>query len=150
MPTSLKVKHKLLEQPLSIKPGIIYELGAGWGTLAFALAKKYPDLKVKAYETSPIPYYFCRLYNYLFPRPNLQFYRTDFFTVELKDASLIVCYLYPKAMEKLKEKLHSELKTGCVIVSHTFALPGTSPLYSLKTDDLYNTKIYIYLWQSER
>jgi hypothetical protein len=35
--------------------GIICELGAGWGRLAFSLARRCPKSRVVAYELSPVP-----------------------------------------------------------------------------------------------
>ncbi len=32
----------------------------------------------------------------------------DFFNVDLKDAGLVVCYLYPGAMERLKDKFEKD------------------------------------------
>ena len=57
---------------------------------------------------------------------------------------MIVCYLFPKGMEKLSKKLEKELKPGTLVISHTFALPGWKPFKTLDVDDLYYTKIYFY------
>lgn len=152
MPTSLKVKARLLQIPLNLNSGIIFELGAGWGTLAFAFAKKYPLHQVKAYETSWIPYLFCCVRKFILPQPNLLLYRLDFFNVPLDDAALVICYLYRGAMQKLELKLDRELKLGgemgrgVVVLSNTFQLPSKVPFSVLEVHDLYHTKIYVYKW----
>lgn len=146
-PTSPKVKAQLLKIPLRLESGIIYELGAGWGALAFAYAKKYPTLQVKAYETSWIPYAFCRLRIVLSPQPNLQFYRIDFFTIRLDDAALVVCYLHRAAMKKLQLKFDKELSSKCIVISHTFKIYGRTPDSIVEVADLYRTKIYVYHWR---
>lgn len=146
MPSSPKVKAQMLKIPLNIDSGTIYELGAGWGTLAFAFAKKYPRNQVKAYETSWIPYAFCKLRNFIFPQANLEIYRTDFYAVPLKDASLVICYLYRDAMKRLKIKFDKELNSKAIVLSSTFKIPDKAPESTIEVADLYGTKIYIYLW----
>lgn len=144
MPTSSKVKTKLFQISLNPKPGPIYELGSGWGTLAFTLAKKYPSHHIAAYETSWIPYLYCLVRNYFFPFPNLHFYRVNFYTISLKNASMIFCYLYPAAMQRLISKFSQELPPGTIVVTHTFALPTKKYDLMEEINDLYHTKIYVY------
>jgi predicted RNA methylase len=145
MPTGAKVKKVLLSEALpSHIEGLIYELGSGWGTLAFPLAKKYSDSKVIAYETSLIPYWISRGCSLLHKKNNLHFVRQDFFHVNLQKAGLVVCYLYPEAMRKLKEKFKEELKPGTLIITHTFSIPGWQPLQVYAVHDLYQTKIFVY------
>lgn len=140
MPSSRKATQTILSL---IPPGnrTIYELGSGWGNLAYAIAKQYPDRRVIGYETSLVPYWIARL---LFRRGNLRFERKNFFSKNLRDAGLIVCYLYPGAMRQLKEKFQKELLPGTQILSNTFALPGWEPQHIVEVDDLYKTKIYRY------
>ncbi|MBA3602885.1 MAG: SAM-dependent methyltransferase [Parachlamydiaceae bacterium] len=144
MPTSSKVKKQLFQIPLTPAPGTIYELGSGWGTIAFILAKKYPLHRIEAYETSWIPYYFCLLRKNFNKSSNLHFYRRNFYSVRLSNASMIFCYLFPAAMQRLLPKFHQELPQGCIVVSHTFALPGSKPHLTIEVSDLYRTKIYVY------
>lgn len=144
MPTAPKVKRQLLQIDIALKPGPIYELGSGWGTVAFALAKKYPCRSIEAYELSPVPYLFCLIRNFFLAHPNLHFHRRDFFQIPLNDASMIFCYLYPAAMHRLYAKLKLELAPKAVIITHTFALPYLHPYLKIRVEDLYHTKIYVY------
>lgn len=144
MPTSQTVKKTLLEQlPPDIK-GTIYELGCGWGTLLFPLGKKYPDSVVKGYELSPLPYLFCKCRQWVTSQENVALFRQDFMSTSISDAGLVVCYLYPGAMAKLKDKFEKELPSGCWIISNTFALPQWTPDAVYSMADLYRTKIYLY------
>lgn len=145
MPTSPKVKRKVLEVLPERKRGAnIYEMGSGWGSLAFPLAKRFPGGIVKAYENSLFPYFFSVLRHYLFPLNNLAFYKRNFFSIPLNDADLVVCYLYPSAMHRLKNKFEEELPLDCYVLSHTFAVPGWLPDQVFEAKDLYRTKIYLY------
>jgi Methyltransferase small domain len=143
MPTGRKVKEALLNQ-LPEFEGKIMELGAGFGTLAIPLAKKFPQKVVEAYELSPIPYFYILLLKNLFSLPNLKVMRRDFFKASLQEGGLIVCYLYPGAMRRLEKKFTLELPKGSIVISHTFALYDRNPCKTLIVKDLYNTKIYLY------
>jgi hypothetical protein len=144
MPTSPKAKKALMELLPDEVSGKVYELGCGWGGLAAALAQRYPDHEVVGVELSPIPYWFCKARFWLFPMANLTVRRVDFFEVPLADAGLIVCYLYPGAMHRLKEKFAEELASGTWIASNTFALPFSTPVKSIELSDIYRTKVYLY------
>lgn len=144
MPTTKPVLEPLMRSLPTTLKGTLIELGSGWGSLAFPLAKRYPNCMVVAYENSWIPYLYCRLRLWFFPCPNLNFIRADFYDASLASASLIVCYLFPGAMEKLKGKFEKELSPGCLVVSHTFAVPGWTPLFTDSANDLYHTPLYHY------
>jgi len=144
MPTAKKVKRALLTTLPPACSGHIYELGSAWGTLALALAKKYPQSQIWGYETSPIPYFLSRLIQHYSTPTNLTFVRQDFFAVDLSKAKLIVCYLYPTCMQRLKAKFEKELHPDTLVASHTFAIPGWKAEKIVEVDDLYKTKVYLY------
>lgn len=142
MPTSTKVKKVLFEALPEHLEGVIVELGSGWGTLCFPLAARYPNCQVIGYETSIIPYAVSWFFKLFIKQKNLTFVRKNFFKVPLSHATLAVCYLYPTAMELLKEKLENEGRI-CV-VSNTFRIPGWIPTKTLQVNDIYQTKVYFY------
>ncbi|MBS4167700.1 class I SAM-dependent methyltransferase [Parachlamydia sp. AcF125] len=146
MPTAPAVSKTIFSNMafLHLMEGAIYELGAGWGTLAFPLARKYPAYNVIGCEVSFFPHLYCLVRHHFSHVRNLQFLRQNFFSLKLENAALVVCYLYPAAMQKLKIKLEKELKPGCHVISNTFAIPGWTPYDVWTTNDLYQTKIYVY------
>ncbi|KAF3361928.1 Uncharacterized protein PHSC3_001485 [Chlamydiales bacterium STE3] len=144
MPTSTKVKKTLLKElPLNYE-GILFELGSGWGTLAFPLAEKYPQAQVVAYEISWLPYLFCKGRQLFKRHKNLVFKREDFFKVSFTGTHFFICYLFPKAMERLNKKFRQEAASQTLIISHTFALPSQKPKRLIFVKDLYHTPIYFY------
>jgi len=145
MPSSDKAKKKVLSAIPPKTQGTVLELGSGWGNMATQIAKILPHCQVIGYETSPVPYYFSQIWKRIDRVPNLKLIRKDFFEVSLKDASLIYCYLYPGAMERLKVKFDNELKPGTVIITNTFAVPGWEPVQSFQLGDMYHTRIYVYV-----
>ena len=124
-------------------PGPIYELGAGWGTLAFALADRFPHAPVVAFELSWVPWAVMRLRQAARPRKNLTLRRENFLTVSLSGAKVLVSYLFPKGMEALARRLERE-STGARLVTHTFAVRGWTPEREQTLDDLYRTHVYVY------
>lgn len=144
MPTSLKEKKALFSLLPEKLEGPIYELGSGWGTLAIPLARKYPHCQVIAVELSPIPYLFSLLRKAIFGPKNLQFIRKDFFILDLSRAALIVCFLFPGAMERLSPKLRSELLPKTPVVSNSFALPGWTPAQEITIQTIHHSKVYLY------
>lgn len=142
-PTSYRVKAAWLNELPTIGSGPIYELGAGWGTLVFALADHYPAHRVIGIEVSPLPWLWLSLRQALWPRKNLTICYGDFFKIDLQGAALVVCYLFPKAMEKLAVKLEKECREA-IVMSHTFALPHRKAAKMIIVNDLYLTPIYIY------
>lgn len=144
MPTSRRVRAVLLEL---VPPGIggeVHELGAGWGTLAFALAEALPGARVIAWESSPVPFFFCWLRQRARPRKNLELRRGDFFAADLRGARLVTCYLFTGAMARLAPKLEAELPSGAVVLTHTFAVRGWQPEATRTVNDLYRTPVYRY------
>lgn len=144
MPTSSKARRRLLSALPKDVSGTIYELGSGWGTLVFPLARHYPHCRVVGYETSWIPFWISKLRQFFMRLPNLELQRRDFYQMPLQDAGLVVCYLYPGAMRLLSVKLSEELKPGTWVISNTFSLPGWLASDVLEVGDLYYSKIYVY------
>lgn len=141
-PTTGKVKKEIIRHLPQLHSGKnVYELGSGWGTMAFQLAQYYPYCEIQAFEKSPIPFVFSKL---VYKKNNLHIIRKDFFSISLADASLIYCYLYPGAMEDLKEKFEKELKANTYVITHTFAIPGWQAFQVIKANDLYQTPIFFY------
>lgn len=142
MPTSSRVQNAFLEALPNNFNGQIYDLGSGWGTLALALGRKYPEATVIGMETSFVPYLVSRILTA--GRKNVDILQMDFFSLYLGEADMVVAYLYPKAMNKLGYKLDDELEPNCLVATHTFAVPGWEPFIERKADDIYKTPIYLY------
>lgn len=124
--------------------GPIYELGAGWGTLAFALADRFPQTPVVAFEQSWVPYLVMRLRQAARPRNNLTLRRADFLGVPLSEGRLFVCYLFRGGMEALRGKLEREAAPGSRVVTHTFSVHGWTPESQVTLQDFYRTAVFVY------
>lgn len=125
--------------------GEIVELGAGWGTLAFALARHAPRAQVVACESSPVPFAVLWLRHQLLRRENLRLRFGNFESYSLTRAAVVICYLWPGAMAALSQRFRSELSPGAHIVSNTFGLRGWQSETEVQLHDLYRTRIYRYV-----
>ena len=143
-PSTRKARNALLDLAPKEISGSIAELGSGWGGLAFALAKRYPQTQVYAYELSFVPYLFSRLRLKLQGPKNLHFVRQDFLSVDLHQTSLLVTYLFPGGMDHIAEQLVPKLQQETILLSNTFALPGYTPQEKVILPDLYRTPVYRY------
>jgi hypothetical protein len=146
MPSSGKVVESALRQIKNrpIRNGTVMDLGSGWGTFCFQLAKRLPNATVIGYETSPVPWLYSLIVSRLFNFRNLRFPRKNFFDVPIDRADLIVCYLCTGAMTRLKPKFDRELRPGTTVISSTFAVPGWKPASVVEVNDWYKTKVYLY------
>ena len=95
MPSSRQAVQQVLTFVAPSRSGVIYELGAAWGSLAIPLAKTFPDRQIIAYELSTIPWLFLSLRVRLSGLNNIDVIRRNFFRHDLGEAAVIVCYLYP-------------------------------------------------------
>jgi len=95
-----------------------------------------------------LPWLVSVIWKYCLGLDNLRLYRKDFETADLSNAAILFCYLYPGAMDALYEKLRREQCNRTLIISNTFALPSYQPTKTVRLDDIYQTPIYVYDWQS--
>lgn len=124
--------------------GNIYDLGSGFGGLALLLAKRYPEANIVALELSLFPWLIACTRKMILRRKNVWFLKKDIHTFPLKAANIVMCYLYPGAMQKLDGKFRKELRKNTLIVSNSFSLPNWKEKAVFSAGDLSATKIYLY------
>jgi len=144
VPSSRTSRKAILASLPENPSGTVYELGAGWGTLAFPLARRYPGKEVVAYELSPLPWLFMKLRWHLTGPRNLNIRRRNFLRANLASAGLIICYLHPQALEKLVPKLEKELASEALIISNTFHFPGWVPSFVQQLEDTMCPELLFY------
>lgn len=143
-PSSRKQTKAILRLIPSDVSGTVYDLGSGWGTLALAVAKHLPQCHVIGFESSPIPYAISVILASFSQTRNLKFLRVDFLKTSVADAKLVLCYLYPGGMQKLKPKLERELRPGTLVISNTFSIPGWQPVQVQSAEDFFHSTVYVY------
>lgn len=145
MPTTPQVRAVMLEL-IPDGEGELHELGAGWGGLSLALAKRAPHRKVVAWELSWLPFIVTALRARASGLRNLEVRRANFLGADLSSATVLVCYLFTGGMAALDAKLRRE-RAGAplVIVTNTFLLRGWPAETQRTVDDLYRTVVARYV-----
>ena len=142
LPTRQKDVDRMLALA-DIKPGdVVYDLGAGDGRFLISAAKK--GAQATGFEISILPFLVAKLRIAMAGvGDKAKMKAKDFFHVNLSQANVIVCFLTPAAMAKLKPKFQAELKPGTRIVSYAFALPDWPPTVKEKPDPKWMA-VYLY------
>lgn len=145
-PTSLIVGQTLIKELPSMDKGSIVVLGSGFGNLLNLAAKKYPQLLIIGIENSWVPYLISKIIT--LHHKNCKIIRQDFFKKKLDNPNLILCFLSPAIMDKLKIKIHQEHLDQTYLISHTFAFKEITFEKRIVCSDLYQTPIYFYKFTS--
>jgi hypothetical protein len=144
MPSSRKAYDTMMTLVNETGTGAIIDLGSGWGNFVIRIAQKNPERQIVGYELSLLPWLTSILLKKIFNLDNLTLYRQNFYHANLSNASVLVCYLYPEAMQKITHKLLLEQPNVDFLISNNFALPGW-PSYKVVTlADFYQSPIYFY------
>lgn len=120
------------------KNDVVYDLGCGDGTALITAAKEF-GAKGLGVEIDLLRFWVAKfrfLFNGLSDR--LKVVRKNFFAVDVSDATVVIMYLIPKTLNRLKPKLLTELKPGTRIVTFVYQLD-----LPLITKDEKN-EVYVY------
>lgn len=114
---------------LDPKPGErIIDLGAGDGSLLFALANKYPNLHLIGYEISLIPYCASLIRKAIGGEKykNVKLLYRNLFRADLSQTDAVIAFLLPKSYNKLT-KLFSTMKPNARILVEAWPLSDVEP-----------------------
>ena len=128
---------------LNMKPGqVLIDLGCGDGRVLRCIRRRF-GARVIGYELNLLAYLKARLM--CLGRRGITIRFRDFRKVDLSDADVVFCYLFPDVLPELSIKLGSELKPGAAVVSANFAIPGWRPQQVLRGGhDLQSDPLYFY------
>ncbi|MCL5113576.1 MAG: 50S ribosomal protein L11 methyltransferase [Patescibacteria group bacterium] len=118
---------------------IVYDLGCGDGTLIITASREH-GAKSVGIEIDPLRFLIAKIriiFNNLSKKVNVR--RKNFFHEDLSEATVIVVYLVPKALNLLLPKFKKELKKGTRIVSYRYEI--NLPLK--KYDDKDKIRLYV-------
>lgn len=147
MPSSPKVCRAMVDAVCDARGnGPIIDLGSGLGTLAIALARRYPQRQVIGYEVSWVPWFAAMALKRLLRLDNLTFRRQDFLHAPWPADAVLLCYLFRSCMQQIEHKLEREGCRPVLLISNTFALPACRPERTIRLRDLYRTHIHVYRW----
>jgi SAM-dependent methyltransferase len=144
----------------------VYDLGAGFGTIAYAAALS--GAKVTAVEIDPVKVFYMKffrsqgrqfykirlwmerhnpvamsLYSHKFSNHihsnEVKVVKENLLNVDLHKADVVYCYLFGPLMQKVGEKAQKEMRSGSVLISVEHPIKRWKPSYVDKKD-----KIYLY------
>jgi SAM-dependent methyltransferase len=139
LPMRMRAVHKLLTLAEVGPNDVVYDLGCGDGRVIIAAARRF-GARAVGIEIHPLRVLWCRaLIAALGLRDRVRVIRGDFFTQDLSDASVVVCYLLPRTNHKLEGKFFRELDPGTRVASKRFTFPD---LHLVRRDE--RDKLYLY------
>lgn len=125
---------------------VVYDLGSGDGRLLFAAMEKGagrvvgididPNLVKTSRETA----------EYLGIENKVTFIEADMMAIDLSEATVVLCYLFPTANADLRPKFEKELKAGTRVVTETFPILNWKPV---KVSEDSGRIFYCYIMPAE-
>jgi predicted RNA methylase len=104
------------------KGDVIYDLGSGEGTALMIAAKEFGatgvGVEIDPFRviTSKISIAIAKLSD------KITIVRKNFFDVDISPASIVIMYLVPKTLARLKPKLLKELKPGTKVITFVYRI----------------------------
>ena len=135
----VRVKTALDHVPM--KAGdLLVDIGCGDGRVLREAKRRY-GVRARGFEVNPLAYALARLRTIGMEEIEIRF--TNFWNVDIGDADVVFCYLFPDVMDRLAHKLEKELHPGTRVISCNFPVPGwrhrelVYPESSLHADPIY-------------
>lgn len=142
VPTSRVRVRAILDAVPMTENQLLVDLGCGDGRMLKEAELRY-GVRGIGYEVNPFAYLKARLN--CFGLQEVTIKMRNFWNVDLGEADVVFCYLFPDVLQDLAQKLVREAKPGALLVSCNFSLPGmTSERILHPSSSLHNDPIYIY------
>lgn len=104
----------------------IADVGSGFGGMVMYLSRLRQDSEVVGIELAPLPW-LCSLLRGRLSGSAGKFVRGDYEGVDFGDFDVVFAYLSPAAMPGLWQKARAEMRSGSLLFSYEFAIPGVEP-----------------------
>lgn len=144
VPTFQRDVRRMLKLARVEPKDYIYDLGSGDGRFLIISATEF-GARSRGFEVSWLPFLISwvriklRRVSHLVSVECKNFYRQD-----LSGASVVTCFLTPRAMKKLEAKFANELRSGTRVISYAFKLPSWKPVAVDKPTPT-STPVFLYL-----
>jgi hypothetical protein len=140
IPTAARDIERLVEEGLLRKEDLVVDLGCGNGKVLF-LMEKLAGCRGRGYE---LALWAC-VYGWIKRRltsSRVEIVWGNFFKGNLKDATVVYCYLYPFLMPKVGAKIKQDCKPGTTIIARDFPIPSLNQKRKFHT--YANHEFFIY------
>lgn len=138
---SARVRVRTFLDHVPMKAGdLLVDIGCGDGRVLREAKLRY-GVRALGFEVNPLAYALARLRT--IGIEGIEVRLTNFWNVNIGDADVVFCYLFPDVMGRLAQKLLRELRPGTRVISCNFPLPGWRhrellyPKSSLHADPIY-------------
>ena len=116
---------RAVDAELPQRPLRMIDIGSGLGGLVVDLAARRPDSRFEGIELAPLPWLVSRVRQMAGAR--CRFLRGDYQRLDFAAYDVVFAYLSPAAMPALWAKARAEMRSGSLLLSHEFAVPGIAP-----------------------
>lgn len=124
------------------KPISLIDIGSGLGDMSMYVSKIRPDCHIEGIEIAPLPW-LISLVRAKINRSKARFTLGDYNALNFADYDIVFAYLSPAAMSLLWQKANKEMKTGSLLISLEFEIPGINPTMRILGNENSPT---IYVW----
>jgi hypothetical protein len=121
------------------------DLGSGLGGLLAYLGRQRPDGSYTGIEIAPLPAWLSRLRFAVAGPANVRVLRGSFWTQNLGDYDVVFAFLSPVPMPDLWEKATREMRTGSLLVSCAFEVPGHPADQTIEAGPTARERLHV--WQ---
>lgn len=142
-PSRPMVWQKVAELIPQHKPMRMVEIGSGLGDLSMHIASKRKNSQVEGIEIAPLPWLISVARAWM-KRSSASFTMGDYHALDFAQYDLVFAYLSPAAMSALWEKSQREMRSGSLLVSYEFDIPGVVPTHTIASGNQSPT---IFVWK---
>lgn len=129
------------------KGDLFLDLGCGDGIVMANVLEQFPHTQTIWYELSNTPILASEAYKKQFGSQFI-IHQSDFFKADFSNANVIYCYLLPRLIKPVREKIKKECKPWTIFYSYVFIVPWitpeetlTIPIPNRKNDILYKYRV---------
>jgi SAM-dependent methyltransferase len=123
---------------------VLYDLGCGDGRICIAATRRFGCFsRGVEIEAELIDAFQSTIHAYQL-EDKVQALHQDLLQVDLSDATIIVLYLLPEAIEQLRAPLLAFLQRGGFLVCNTWGVKGWEPIAKVLTGFAQNVNLFVF------
>ncbi len=138
-PAVWKQVAKLMPKDKSLS---LIDIGSGLGDMPMYIAKMRPECHIEGIEIAPLPWLLSFIRGKIRRSPAV-FRLGDYRSLDFSGYDIVFAYLSPAAMLALWEKANQEMKSGSLLISLEFEIPGANPSMRIAGSE-HSPMIYVW------
>ena len=142
VPAPIEIVEAMLKTAEVGPQDVVYDLGSGDGRIVIMAAQKFGAKAVGVEIDSDLVRESRERAQRAGVSGKAEFLESDLFQTDIRPATVVLMYLLPKTLAKLKPKLLAELKPGSRVISFFFPIEDWAPS---KVIEVNNRRIYLWV-----